>query len=376
MPEKLYLFAGGGTGGHLYPGLAVAEAVRRREPDARIVFFTTDRPLDRDLLARSDYDQVPQSVRPFSSRPWHWPRFYRIWRQNVEAAKAYIRENRVEAVLGLGGYAAGPAVVAAYRCGVRSAILNPDLVPGLANRYLSNFANLIVLQWEASLRQFGDTARCRVLGCPIRREFAAADRAAGFAAFGLDPARPVLMVTGASLGARTINQAMQRVWPEFWRRHTEWQLLHLTGSADEADVRDAYAAAGSPAVVQAYTHEMPHALAMADVVVSRAGASTLAELTALGKPALLLPYPHHRDQHQRSNAEVLAHTGAAVVIEDRIDAESNARAIAPALEKLADADLRSRMARAGARIGRLDAADRVAEWMCRTLLPAPLPHAV
>jgi UDP-N-acetylglucosamine--N-acetylmuramyl-(pentapeptide) pyrophosphoryl-undecaprenol N-acetylglucosamine transferase len=358
-----YVLAGGGTGGHLFPGLAVADALRRREPDAAITFFTTCRLLDRELLGRTEYGQVEQPVRPLTLKPWRWPAFWWAWSRSLAAAEAFLREKQVCAVLGLGGYAAGPPVVAARGLGIRTAILNPDAIPGRANRYLARRVDLVALQWDVSRRCFPAGANCRVLGCPIRAEFAAADRAASCRRFGLEAGRPTLLVTGASQGARSVNKTIQCVWPEFARGHPDWQLLHLTGQPDEQETRAAYAAARVPATVLAFTHEMPLALAAADVVVSRAGASTLAEIAALGKPAVLMPYPYHRDQHQRVNAQVLVDAGAAVLIDDQRSAAVNRGPLLAALERLAAADVRQSMGAAAKGLGRVRAADELAAWL-------------
>jgi UDP-N-acetylglucosamine--N-acetylmuramyl-(pentapeptide) pyrophosphoryl-undecaprenol N-acetylglucosamine transferase len=154
-----------------------------------------------------------------------------------------------------------------------------------------------------------------------------------------------------------------RVWPEFTRAHAEWQLLHLTGAADEAAVRGAYERAGAPAMVLSFTHEMPAALAAADLVIARAGASTLAELGALGRAAILLPYPYHKDRHQHANAQVLVDAGAAVVLEDWKDVERNCGPLAEALERLVDAGPRDKMAAAARALGRPRGAEDVAAWL-------------
>lgn len=376
MSKQSFIFAGGGTGGHLYPGLAVAAALQARSPAATITFYTTSRALDRDLLQRTQFAQQPQEVRPFSTKPWRWPAFWLAWRRSVSAAVEHFRRERPAAVLGLGGYAAGPPVAAARKLGIRCAILNPDAIPGRANRFLAPRVDLVAMQWDVSRRYFASGAPCRVMGCPIRAEFKRVSRIEGCARFGLDPDRPTLLVTGASQGARTINQTMQRVWPRFVEQHGDWQMLHLTGSDDEAECRAAYASSDSSAVgggvatavgsavkVMAFTHEMAWALAAADLVIARAGASTLAELTALGKPAILLPYPYHRDKHQHANAHVLVDAGAAVLIDDTRDAELNAEPVLTALRRLADRTTRELMASAARSLGRVDAADAIAEWM-------------
>lgn len=359
------VFAGGGTGGHLFPGIAVAHAVRRLIPSSAITFFTTDRPLDRQLLAPPGFEQIAQRVRPLSLSPWRWPAFWLAWRASVRAAARWMREYKPVAVLGLGGYAAGPPVVAAAALGIRTAILNPDAIPGRANRYLARRVDLIVTQWEVSRREFPARANCRAWGCPIRREFCegGADAAAARRQFGLDEDRPTLLVTGASQGARSVNETMWRIWPALLREQPRWQLLHLTGAADEAATRDAYDAAGAAARVVAFTHEMRTALAAADLVVSRAGASTLAELTALGKPSILLPYPYHRDRHQHANARVLVDAGAALLVEDERDAARNEAPLCAALREALRPERLSQLSRAAETLARPTAADRVAEWL-------------
>jgi UDP-N-acetylglucosamine--N-acetylmuramyl-(pentapeptide) pyrophosphoryl-undecaprenol N-acetylglucosamine transferase len=358
-----YVLAGGGTGGHLFPGLAVAEALRRIEPDARITFLCTDRPLDQSLLEPTGFRRIVQPVRPIPSQVWNLPGFYLTWRRSVGLALELMRADPPTAVLGLGGYGAGPAIVAARRCHVRRAILNPDAVPGRANRYLGPRCNLVVLQFEAAQALFPSGTRCVAWGCPIRGSFRAVERAHAAGLFQLDAHRRTLLVTGASQGARTINQALQRAWPQFWKEHPDWQLLHLTGPPDEADTREAYRAAGVPAMVLAFTHQMPEALSAADLVVSRAGASTLAELCLLGRPSILLPYPYHRDQHQKRNGQVLAEAGAALLLDDARQADTNANRVLDALDNLANEAVRAGMASAALGLARPEAAMKVAGWM-------------
>jgi len=365
MSQAVYVFAGGGTGGHLFPGLAVAEALRRRDPQARIVFLTTDRGLDRRILEPTGFEQVPQPVRPFRMSPWHWPAFWRCWRSSRRLVVDLLDRYRPRAVLGLGGFAAGPPVVAARRAGLRTAILNPDVIPGRANRFLARRADLVVLEADETRHRFPEGTPCVVWGCPVREAFRRVRREDGCRRFGLDPRRKVLLVTGASQGARTINRVMWCAWPEFARRHHGWQLLHLTGPADESDTRRTYEAAGTAARVLAFTPAMADAMAAADVVLCRAGASTLAELATVGRPAILMPYPFHRDRHQHANARRLVDAGAAIMLEDHRDAEQDLPQVLDALERLADDNRRRAMARAAADLAHPDAAERIATWMAR-----------
>ena len=366
MPQPAsdhFVFAGGGTGGHLFPGLAVANNLAQMTQNARITFLTTNRKLDDQLLTDCNFRQVPQSVRPWRAAPHHWPAFAWHWFQSVAAARKGFQNDRPRAVLGLGGYAAGPAVVAAAQLGIPNAILNPDATPGKANRHLARRCNVVFQQWEASRTLLSGAKRVETVGCPIRNDFASADRQRGRQTFNLDPERKTLLVTGASQGARTINEALMQIWPAFAAKHPDWQLLHLTGSHDHDRVKAHYAQQATPATVVDFTNQMADTIAAADVVIARAGASTLAELCVLGRPAILLPYPYHRDQHQRTNALVLVERGAAVLIDDTRDADRNAAAIAPALETWCDDQQRAKAAEASKSLAQPDAAQRVAAWM-------------
>lgn len=362
MSGPTYVFAGGGTGGHLYPGIAVADALRELQPAARIVFFTTTRSLDRRLLAPRGYEQVVQPVAPFTLHPLRVPGFLVAWYRSVASARAFIRAHHVQAVLGLGGYAAGPPVAAAQKLGVRNALLNPDAIPGKANRHLARRADLVVLQWDVSRRYLPTAAKCSVLGCPIRPGFGGPSAEEGRRHFGLDVQRPVLLVTGASQGARTINEAVAAVWPAFQHTHPEWQLLHLAGTEQAPAVRAAYANARSATVVD-FTSDMHLAMAAADIVVSRAGASTLAELTVAGKPSVLFPYPYHRDQHQRANAQELVKGGAAILIEDGQAVAINTPRLQAALDRLSQPSIRESFTEAARRLALPAAASATARWL-------------
>lgn len=362
MSRPWFVLAGGGTGGHLYPGLAVAEALQHLAPSAQISVFGTMRPIDREVVAPRGYELVPQVVRPFPAKPWHWPGFLMAWRASVAAAKARFRERRPAAVLGLGGYAAAPPVVAAASLGIPTALFNPDAVPGRANRRLARHVREIFVQWGDTAREFaGAAASIVVTGCPVRPAVTAATAEQGRAAFKLDAAKRTLLVTGASQGARSINYACLAL-QDFWKQFPGWQLIHITGKTDFEAVRDAYESTGIDARVLAYTEAMPEALAAADLAISRAGASTLAELTARGVASVLIPYPYDRKQHQRDNAAVLERAGAAIVIDDRKDAAGNAAALRATLEPLMNSDdRRGRMSAAARTLGRADAAQRIAQ---------------
>jgi UDP-N-acetylglucosamine--N-acetylmuramyl-(pentapeptide) pyrophosphoryl-undecaprenol N-acetylglucosamine transferase len=309
------LLAGGGTGGHLYPGLALAEALRRIEPDADVAFSCTRRPIDRKILAGSGYPFTEIGARPFNLRPWTWPWFLVSLVRSGNQARRRLREYCPDVVVGLGGYGSYAAARVGQKYGVATALLNPDIAAGRANRRLGRWVDLAFCQFQETVADFGD--RGRLTGCPVRPSLLGATRAEGLAEFGLDPARRTLLVTGASLGARTVNVAMLAVLKDRGLPDG-WQVLHLAGHGEYEEVARAYRdSVKVPAVVRPYAERMGLAYAAADLVVARAGASTVAEILAVGLPAIFLPYPFHRDQHQMRQARALESLGAAVVVEDR-----------------------------------------------------------
>lgn len=364
-----FVFAGGGTGGHLFPAMSVVESLRRRDPGCTIRFYCTQRPIDRDILGAAGVEFIPQTVLPFPAKPWLWPKFLLRWRQSVRFCLTQFKQHRPTAVVGAGGYASGPPVHAAVRLGIPTFLLNPDAVPGRANHHMASKGKIrgVFAQWVVTRNYFPASVEVLVTGCPVRRGFReAANLAPGplRESFGLDPHRPTLLVTGASQGARTINEAMLPLADI--AAAADWQILHLSGPADASRVERAYAGSGLSLRyrVLAFTERMPEAMAACDLIISRAGASTLSEIQAVGRPSVLLPYPYHRDQHQRHNADVLVEAGAAVCLDDQKNPSANAAHLGPILAcLLRDAQCRQNMAQAARGLDRPDAADRIADFL-------------
>jgi UDP-N-acetylglucosamine--N-acetylmuramyl-(pentapeptide) pyrophosphoryl-undecaprenol N-acetylglucosamine transferase len=352
--------AGGGTGGHLFPALAVLKTLRGRLSQLDPVWLTTTRPIDSKVLSQHRVSYLAQPVRPFSSRPWHWPGFWLAWRRSVVLATQTLRDTGVEVLLATGGYGSGPAIAAAAKLGIPVGMLNPDAAPGLANRTMGKNATKVFAQWDVSVPHFAPD-QAIVTGCPIREEFLSTDKVKGCEAFKLDPNRPVLLVNGGSQGSRNINLAMLDLVDWLTSTFGDWQVLHVTGQADFDQVAKAYAKRpGFKAV--AFTNDMPAALACSAAVISRAGASTLAEITATGKPSILIPYPYDKHKHQNDNAAALVAAGAAVAIDDKLDGQANASALKDPLRMLLGDEIkRVSMADAARCLGRPDAAARVAE---------------
>ena len=360
--QPTILLAGGGTGGHLYPGIAVAEALRTVWPDARPLFLCTEKEIDRVILEPTGFEFIPQPIVPWKRSIGGTLRFSRSWFATQDLVKKVLKERTPLAALGLGGYAAGAAIRAAAKAKVPAAILNPDVVPGKANQLLLKYVRAACCQFEATRDHVDVKAKdtLRITGCPIRSDIRQPPaRVHAAARLGLNPMLHTLVVTGASLGAQTVNEAVLVMLEGLTLR--DWQILHLSGRDHAAVVRQGYRALSVPAVVIDFTPAMADVWAVADLAISRSGASSCAELTACGVPSILFPYPFHKDMHQRANAKVLADAGAGVLLEDEKDARQNAQRLRPAVESLLyDTDKRRAMSDAARRLGKPDAAASVA----------------
>ncbi|MCG3138181.1 MAG: UDP-N-acetylglucosamine--N-acetylmuramyl-(pentapeptide) pyrophosphoryl-undecaprenol N-acetylglucosamine transferase [Phycisphaerae bacterium] len=317
------IIAGGGTGGHLYPALAIVEYLRDHFPDVSCEFFCTNKEVDRSILEKNGQRYTSQPVRPFTKHPLKIPGFLRAWRASRLLCRKYFSTRRPTAILGTGGYGSGPAVVTGSQMGIPCYLLNPDAVPGRANRHLARQVRAIFCQWESSRQYFSQPDCVQVVGCPLRSELFSPTTGTEHEIFGLQPDRKTLMITGASLGARSINAAIELLIPEF-RQFSEWQFIHICGADDVEQLQLAYQAAGLTAWVGAFTHQMPAVLKLADLAIARAGAVTVAELTATCTPAIYLPYPYHRDQHQKYNAQMICEAGGGLLLEDTRETNGNA----------------------------------------------------
>jgi len=368
---KRILLAGGGTGGHIYPGLAVAEAVRRHDEKAQIFFAGTTRPIDARVLSTVEgLTVITQPIGPFSAGPVGVLRFGSRWLRSYGQMAETLRTHHIEAVLGLGGFGSTAALVAAGRRGVRRAIFNPDAVPGKANRLFGRRADEVFVQWQTTAEFF--ERQVKVVGCPLRtriKRLATSDRYGlreeAIRTFELDNHARTLFVWGGSTGARSVNQAVlkvlsQEVPPD------DLQILHMTGRHDFEDVRQRYAQeVRLKHRVVDYIDRLDLALAVADLAVGRAGAVGLAELAAAAVPAVLMPYPHHRDQHQRANAMVLAEAGGAVLVDDDGEAgDQTVKALSEALKTLLSDEAKlQKMARQLRQLAKLDADEEMAQWL-------------
>jgi UDP-N-acetylglucosamine--N-acetylmuramyl-(pentapeptide) pyrophosphoryl-undecaprenol N-acetylglucosamine transferase len=307
--------AGGGTGGHLYPGIAVARELVRREPEAQISFAGTKRGIESRVIPREGFPlDVLRSVGIRGASPVAYAKGVALIPLSLADAWRILSRRTPDVVVGVGGYSSGPVVVAAVLRRIPTLLLEQNAVPGLTNRSLARLVDAAAVTFEETVTYFG--RRGFVTGNPVRAEFLeSSDDAAGTSAH---RGATRVLIFGGSQGAHAINMAMVEAAPKLAARHGGLAITHQTGERDLEHVRDSYRKSGLQARVEPFLFTMDREIKIADFVVSRAGATTLAELTAAGKPAVLIPLPTAADDHQRKNAEVLARAGAAEVLEQRM----------------------------------------------------------
>jgi UDP-N-acetylglucosamine--N-acetylmuramyl-(pentapeptide) pyrophosphoryl-undecaprenol N-acetylglucosamine transferase len=363
--ERCWVVAGGGTGGHVTPALALAERIAARGD--RVVILGSRRGLETRLVPAAGFELVALPAQQLMGRGAAG-RLLALPAIAAACVAAWRTLGRLHAaiVISVGGYASVPAVVAAAARRIPVALVEPNAVPGRANRAAARLARLCFAGFEATARALEQAAprrRVVVCGIPLRRALVEAFADAGARRV---PARPLhLLVFGGSQGAHQINEAMREVARGL--DPAGFEIFHQTGEADRECVAAAYAAAGLRAEVVAFEPEMPRRYRWADLAICRSGALTVAELAMAGLPALLVPFPHAADDHQRANALCLADAGAARVLESR---PLSAAALGQALAELAGkpGELAA-MGEAAARLARPDAAERIVEE-CAALLGA------
>lgn len=335
-----YLLAGGGTAGHVNPLLAVADLLRDRE-DAQVLVLGTQEGLESRLVPARGYELLIVGKVPFPRRPDRAALAFPVrFRRAVAQVRAHIREHGVDVVVGFGGYASAPAYVAARREKVPFVVHEANAKPGLANVLGARSAAAVGVVFEGTPLRGGE-----VVGMPLRREVVELDRAAlrdeAAAEFGLDAAKPVLLVFGGSLGALRLNNAFADSWQDVL--DAGWQLLHVTG--ERSDLADPGAAGYS---VRRYVDRMDLAFALADLIVSRAGSATVSEISALGLPAVYVPYSVGNGE-QRLNARSAVAAGAALLLDDEtFDGDVVRTRVVPLL---ADRERIARMAEAARHVG-------------------------
>lgn len=355
------VLAGGGTAGHLFPGIAVAKQLVRDAPSTRITFAGTGRTFEYERVrtAGFEYIALPSSPLPRSAR--EAVRFVTDHLRGGYLARSYLHDERVSLVVGLGSYASVPMLRAAKRRGVPYMLLEQNAVPGRATRWFAPHARLVCLAFAETFSQLPPGCRTRLTGNPVRRGFAQLAQ--------LDDAerqrrarmQPRLLILGGSGGARTLNEQAPLAIYKAGEALSGWDILHQSGDREREATSELYRKLGIAATVVPFIDHMARALLESELAISRAGGTTLAELATAGIPAILLPYPKATDDHQRKNADVLVAAGGSLLVDEReVDGRLD-DVLAAAVVKLAsDAFLRRRMSEAMSRAARPDAARSVA----------------
>jgi len=309
------IFAGGGTGGHLMVGLSVAEEIRSRFHEAEIIFFGTDKKFEKRCVEERGF-----LFRQMRAKKWE-KSFKRIltfvgatFVGIIESLFA-IRKFNPDIVVGLGGYASVAPIIAAKLLSIPSVLLEQNVIPGKANRFLTNWADEVYCHWRGSLKWFNKAKVVRVTGTPIRKDILYSQKSRSAEKLGLSPSKKTLLITGGSQGAQTINEVILRCLPKLESLSNNLQIIHCTGEYSYEIAKAAYKQTNINAFVCSFLDDMGAALSMADIIICRAGATTIAEITAIGIPAILIPYPYAADNHQYWNAMELASNGGGYLLQ-------------------------------------------------------------
>jgi len=312
-----YLFAGGGTGGHIYPALTLAAAIKEIDREAELLYVGTETGREATIVPRTGIPFVTISSAGLVNLS-----FRQKVTGGLKAMKGlvdsigHIRRFRPDVVVGTGGFVSGPVLMAARLTGRPVVIQEQNAFPGVTNRIASRWARAVFVPYEEARPHFPPGARLRTVGNPVRPEVAAARRDEGRRALGFEPADKVLLVMGGSGGARDFHRAVAEVVPDLLAELPDLKVLHITGERYLEAVQKLYGKQERVMIVP-YLHNMPEAYAAADAGVFRAGALTLAEIQVRGLPSVLIPSPNVTHNHQEWNARTLEQRGAALVVRER-----------------------------------------------------------
>ncbi len=342
------LIAAGGTGGHIYPGIAVANEIMRRDETSEVLFVGTARGLEKKIVPENGYQLSLINSAGLKNVGFAGKlKGMAVLPRSFWEAGRILRGFAPDVVVGAGGYVSGPVLMAAHIMGYPTIVMESNALPGFTNRRLARFVDKAVLTFDAALPFFGKKGI--VTGNPVRKEF--------FDIAEREAQKPIsLLIFGGSQGARAINEAMIAALPLLRDRKTELRVTHQTGEASFDTVRAAYADSGwDNADIRAYISDMVAAFDLADIVISRAGATTCAEVAAAGKAAVMVPFPGAADDHQRKNAEALAGHGAGIMI---LQADLGGELLARKIEELvAKPEMIVTMGRAARAMAKPDAAE-------------------
>ncbi len=355
------MVAGGGTGGHLFPGLAVVEELRRRVPSLEVKFVGTARGIEARILPSRGEALELLEVTPLKGQGLgaRFKSFARI-PTAMKKASALMRDFDPDLVVGVGGYASGPVLLAASLSGRPTALLEQNAYVGMTNRILARFVDRAYIAFEQTEGVFGK-AKTRLTGNPVRHEFVEHARLAIADPEGFESRARTVLVLGGSQGARKLNEDVPLALAKAGLADRDLEVVHQTGESMRDEVEARYRELGIRAKVVTFIDEMARAYSNATLVVARAGATTLAELCAIGRPSVLIPFPFAADDHQAKNAEALQAQGASICVrESELEVDRIGELIAGLLDS---PEKRQKMARAAREHGRPDAAAAIVDDM-------------
>ena len=361
----------GGTGGHIYPALAIADEIRAHHPEAQILFIGTHRALENEVIPAHGYDIMNISASGFHRREiWKNVKTLKDTLEGASQAKKIIREFQPDLVIGTGGYVCGPVVRAAHKMGIPTAIHEQNAFPGMTNKMLSKYVDKIFISFDEAKKYFQREEGVFLVGNPLRKGFVVNEKAQMREKLGLDPSRLTVLCFGGSLGAMKINELMVHLIGTL-NGAEDVSVLFVTGKRFYGEVleklRERTEEMKDNIRVFEYLDNMPEYMAASDVIISRAGALTLAEITACGKAAILIPSPYVTGNHQYHNARVLSDMGAAELIEEKDLTDEAVLSILGRLRK--DPQLLAEMEEKSRSLARTDAAEQIYGELKEYLVP-------
>lgn len=388
------VLTGGGTGGHIYPAIAIGQAIKKRWAEAEFLYVGTGTGMEARIVPESGFDF--QSVDVIGlKRSFSFQSILAVWKafRGLIRAGEILDRFRPCLVIGTGGYVCLPVVWAAARRGIPTIIHEQNAMPGLSNKFLAGKVNHILLTFRESQQYFPAKYREKFIftGLPVRPAILTVTREEGYAQYGLSPKKLTLLVVGGSRGARSINKAMLQVYEKMLAKGyleksshqglprinmlsgAKLQVIHATGPLDYEEVRGHLESLGielgnsGNIIIRPYLHDMEYALACADLCVGRAGAAFLSELTAKGLPGILIPYPYATENHQEYNASSLVRQGAAeMILDSRLTGDNLFAAIE---EIIFDSPRRKKMSQLSKEAGNVDAVEKILQVVSRYLKP-------
>ena len=368
-----FLFTCGGTGGHINPAVAAAQRLKKLMPDCEVLFVGTADNMEMDLVPREGFSirPIPAGNLHRSMKPkelLHNLRSGALLAEGIHAAGQILKEFKPDAVLGTGGYVCCPVIIAASRRGIPTLLHEANALPGLTTRMLEKHTDQLMVAFEESRAYYREPDKVICTGMPVRSGFRGRDRKEARRSLGIPEDLPLILSFGGSLGAARMNEALTEAAAK-QEQHPTFRLLHATGGGEEGclAMKRRLAELGAPepkfTELVPYLYDMPAAMAAANLVVCRAGASTLGELAAAGRAAILIPYPHATGNHQEKNARVPEGRGAAILLRD---ADCTAENLTAAIhELLREPDILPRMGEKMHSLDRADSLDAIVDQMLR-----------